>query len=64
MLLLVIAIPISVNELPGKTVRGKGIIFYATNKASEWFLSSVVRMFLLCGRKICLVATDIKISVT
>ena len=63
MLLLVIPIPILVNELPRKTVRGKGIIFYATNKAWEWFVSSVVHM-LLCSRKISLVATGMKILVT
>jgi len=63
MILVVIPIPILVNELPRETVRGKGIIFYATNKAWEWFVSSVVHM-LLCSRKISLVATDMKISVT
>ena len=58
-LLTVIAIFI-VNELPGKMFRYQVIIFYAINKASESFVSLVVRMLLLSSRKF----TNIKIPVT
>ena len=52
MLFLVTVIPILVSELPSKTIECKGIIFYAANKASEWFVSSAVRVLLLCSRNI------------